>query len=107
MNVQPRRGLPAQRHFTAVHSEDAGVARGRAPRRGDHVTRQKAELHQPAGEILRQIDAIQHSLLALFQLHQRHRFLPSPGVRLGGGAVDSELHLISQYGMLESFCQSL
>ena len=63
-------GLAPQRHFRAVHAKHPRVAAGRRMRRRDRVPGQKSHLHQPPRVLLRQVDALEHTVFAALQLRQ-------------------------------------
>ena len=68
-----RCGFPAERDFRAIHAVDARFAAGRAASWNDDVAGKKAELHQAARDVFRQIQAIEHASFSLGELRERTR----------------------------------
>jgi hypothetical protein len=79
--VNTQRGFTTERDFSALYAEDARVSARRAERRANWPAWQKAQFHQPVGEITGEIQVNQCRSLAAAKFRESTRLLP-PGVLL-------------------------
>ncbi len=65
------RSFAPQRDLAAVDAEHTRVAARRAARSAHGVPRKKSQLHQPVGQVTRQVDSIQQTFLVFEEIRQR------------------------------------
>jgi tetratricopeptide (TPR) repeat protein len=96
--VDTQRSFTSQRDFRAFYAEDTRVPARRAERRKNGPSRQKAQFHQPIGEVKGEVQVDQSRSLAAAKFRESARLFPAR--RLS----ETQLHL-PQYHILENGCQ--
>jgi len=59
-----RRGFTPEGDFRSIHTENPRISAGGGERGDDGAAGQKTEFHQAAGDVLREVQAIEDSVLA-------------------------------------------
>jgi hypothetical protein len=81
-------GFAAEGDFSAVDSEDAGVAAGGGVGGEDGVAGEEAEFHEAEGEVLGEVDGIDEAGLVLLEVGE------GPDGGLFGILLETELHSV-------------
>jgi DnaJ-class molecular chaperone len=68
--MQPCGSFAAKGDFGTVHAEYARVAAGSSHGSNHALARKESEFHQPPGDILREIEALQHPFFTRSQIFE-------------------------------------
>jgi hypothetical protein len=87
--VDTQRSFTTERNFRAVYAENPRVPAGRAERRENMPAWEKAQFHQPIGEVKGEIQVDQSRSLAAAKFRESTRLAPARG------PFETQLHLLS------------
>jgi hypothetical protein len=94
--VKARCSFAAKCYFGPVNAVNPRIPARRAVAANDRVPGQKAEFHQPSGDVLREVEAIQHALFTRPEIGQRK----DAAIRPSAAVVETHLQHKSSMGLV-------